>query len=46
MSTTTAKIAILLPVFMVVVAVYGASNGDLNNFGRNMIQQFFYFCLK
>lgn len=38
-SATTAKAAILLPIFMVVAAVYGASNGDRNNFGRNIILQ-------
>lgn len=38
-SATTAKAAILLPIFMVVAAVYGASNGNRNNFGRNMILQ-------
>jgi sodium-dependent dicarboxylate transporter 2/3/5 len=38
-SATTAKAAILLPIFMVIAAVYGASNGDRNNFGRNIILQ-------
>ncbi|MBN2668014.1 MAG: anion permease [Bacteroidales bacterium] len=38
-SATTAKAAILLPIFMVVAAVYGASNGNRNNFGRNIILQ-------
>ena len=38
-SATTAKATILLPIFMVVAAVYGASNGKRNNFGRNMILQ-------
>jgi len=38
-SATTAKATILLPIFMVVAAVYGAGNGKRNNFGRNMILQ-------
>ncbi len=38
-SATTAKAAILLPIFMVVAAVYGASNGSRNNFGRNIVLQ-------
>jgi anion transporter len=38
-SATTAKAAILLPIMMVVAAVYGASNGDRNNVGRNIILQ-------
>ena len=38
-SATTAKAAILLPIFMVIAAVYGASNGNRNNFGRNIILQ-------
>jgi len=39
-SATTAKAAILLPIFMVVSAVYGATGGDKkNNFGRNMVLQ-------
>lgn len=38
-SATTAKAAILLPIFMVIAAVYGASNGNRNNFGRNLILQ-------
>ncbi len=38
-SATTAKATILLPIFMVVAAVYGASNGKRNNFGRNLILQ-------
>jgi anion transporter len=38
-SATTAKSAILLPIFMVVAAVYGASNGNKNNFGRNIVLQ-------
>lgn len=38
-SATTAKSAILLPVFMVVAAIYGASNGKKNNVGRNLLLQ-------
>ena len=38
-SATTAKAAILLPIMMVVAAVYGASKGNRNNFGRNLILQ-------
>ena len=38
-SATTAKAAILLPVFMVVAAIYGASNGKKNNVGRNVLLQ-------
>lgn len=38
-SATTAKAAILLPVFMVVSAIYGASNGKKNNVGRNVLLQ-------
>lgn len=38
-SATTAKAAILLPIMMVVAAVYGASRGNKNNFGRNLILQ-------
>ncbi len=38
-SATTAKAAILLPIMMVVAAVYGASQGNRNNFGRNLILQ-------
>ena len=38
-SATTAKAAIMLPIFMVVAAVYGASKGHRNNFGRNLILQ-------
>lgn len=38
-SATTVKAAILLPIFMVVAAVYGASNGHRNNFGRNIVLQ-------
>lgn len=38
-SATTAKAAILLPVFMVVAAIYGASSGHKNNVGRNVLLQ-------
>lgn len=38
-SATTAKATILLPIFMVVAAIYGASRGDRNNFGRNLVLQ-------
>lgn len=39
-SATTAKAAILLPIFMVIAAVYGATGGkNRNNFGRNLVLQ-------
>jgi anion transporter len=39
-SATTAKAAILLPIFMVIAAVYGARGGkNKNNFGRNIVLQ-------
>ncbi|GLS82066.1 cation transporter [Paraferrimonas haliotis] len=39
-SATTAKAAILMPIFMVIAAVYGARGGDnKNNFGRNLVLQ-------
>jgi len=39
-SATTAKATILLPIFMVVAAVYGATGGkNKNNFGRNLVLQ-------
>ncbi|MDH3392238.1 MAG: SLC13 family permease [Desulfobulbaceae bacterium] len=39
-SATTAKAAILLPIFMVIAAVYGARGGEnRNNFGRNIVLQ-------
>lgn len=38
-SATTAKASILLPIFMVVCAIYGASDGKRNNFGRNLVLQ-------
>ena len=39
-SATTAKAAILLPIFMVIAAIYGATGGEnRNNFGRNIVLQ-------
>ena len=39
-SATTAKAAILLPIFMVIAAVYGAEGGNKkNNFGRSIVLQ-------
>ena len=39
-SATTAKAAILLPIFMVVCAIYGDTGGDSRtNFGRNLVLQ-------
>ncbi len=39
-SATTAKATILLPIFMVVAAIYGARGGEnRNNFGRNLVLQ-------
>lgn len=39
-SATTAKAAILLPIFMVIAAIYGAKPGDgRNNFGRSIVLQ-------
>ncbi|MGC3978147.1 MAG: DASS family sodium-coupled anion symporter [Paludibacteraceae bacterium] len=39
-SATTAKATILLPIFMVVAAIYGATGGEnRNNFGRNLVLQ-------
>ncbi|MDR3226674.1 MAG: DASS family sodium-coupled anion symporter [Prevotellaceae bacterium] len=39
-SATTAKAAILLPIFMVIAAIYGATGGNSkNNFGRNIVLQ-------
>lgn len=38
-SATTAKATILLPIFMVVAAIYGAKDGKRNNFGRNIVLQ-------
>ncbi len=43
-SATTAKAAILLPIFMVISAVYGARGGDKkNNFGRNIVLQNLFY---
>jgi anion transporter len=39
-SATTAKAAILLPIFMVIAAIYGAKSGShRNNFGRSIVLQ-------
>ena len=39
-SATTAKAAILLPIFMVIAAIYGAQGGtNRNNFGRSVVLQ-------
>jgi anion transporter len=39
-SATTAKAAILLPIFMVIAAIYGATGGkNRNSFGRNIVLQ-------
>lgn len=38
-SATTVKATILLPIFMVVAAIFGASNGNRNNVGRNLVLQ-------
>ena len=38
-SATTVKATIMLPIFMVICAIYGASNGSRNNFGRNLVIQ-------
>ena len=39
-SATTAKAAILLPIFMVIAAIYGARSGEgKTNFGRNIVLQ-------
>ncbi|MDL2304800.1 anion permease [Bacteroides sp. OttesenSCG-928-D19] len=38
-SATTAKAAILLPIFMVIAAIYGAQGGKRNNFGKNLVLQ-------
>lgn len=39
-SATTAKAAILLPIFMVIAAIYGATGGtNKNNFGRSIVLQ-------
>ena len=38
-SATTVKATIMLPIFMVVCAIYGAHDGHRNNFGRNLVIQ-------
>lgn len=38
-SATTAKAAILLPIFMVIAAIYGSTEGKKNNFGRSIVLQ-------
>jgi len=38
-SATTVKATILLPIFMVIAAIFGASQGNRNNFGRNLVLQ-------
>ena len=38
-SATTVKATILLPIFMVIAAIFGASQGHRNNFGRNLVLQ-------
>ena len=38
-SATTVKATIMLPIFMVICAIYGASGGRRNNFGRNLVIQ-------
>ncbi len=38
-SATTVKATIMLPIFMVVCAIYGAHSGHRNNFGRNLVIQ-------
>ncbi|HPT30231.1 MAG TPA: SLC13 family permease [Prolixibacteraceae bacterium] len=38
-SATTAKATILLPIFMVIAAIYGATSDKRNNFGRNIVLQ-------
>lgn len=38
-SATTAKATILLPIFMVIAAIYGATSERRNNFGRNIVLQ-------
>ncbi|MBW6491403.1 MAG: DASS family sodium-coupled anion symporter [Lentimicrobium sp.] len=43
-SATTAKAAILLPIFMVIAAIYGARGGDArNNFGRSIVLQNLFY---
>jgi anion transporter len=38
-SATTAKAAILLPIFMVIASIYGAQPGRRNNFGKSIVLQ-------
>ena len=39
-NATAAKAALLMPIFMVISAIYGANGGDSrNNFGRNLVLQ-------
>ena len=38
-SATTVKATIMLPIFMTVCAIYGASGDNRNNFGRNLVIQ-------
>lgn len=43
-SATTAKAAILLPIFMVIAAIYGARGGEhRNNFGRSIVLQNLFY---
>ena len=43
-SATSAKAAILLPIFMVIAAIYGARGGDhRNNFGRSVVLQNLFY---
>jgi len=43
-SATTAKAAILLPIFMVIAAIYGARGGARhNNFGRSIVLQNLFY---
>jgi len=43
-SATTAKAAILLPIFMVIAAIYGAHGGNSrNNFGRSVVLQNLFY---
>ena len=43
-SATSAKAAILLPIFMVIASIYGARGGDhRNNFGRSVVLQNLFY---
>ncbi len=43
-SATSAKAAILLPIFMVIASIYGARGGDYrNNFGRSIVLQNLFY---